>query len=149
MPNLVMDVNINPLNQASPTQNQINSPTPFNTPFQQERTSAVGNMAIVGAVGLAGKQVFSAVTGSVGAYTGRQDLQRRINRGIETFGRLSLLGGAFVSGGPVAAGIVAGSMLVESVVGRFQFNLDIQNRNKEAQFKLQSLGNLRNGSRSD
>jgi len=147
--NLTIDVNINPNGQASTTGVQVNAPTPLNSGFVREKQTGLSNMAVLGSIGLAGKQVFNAATGSIGAYTGRDDLQRKINTGFKVTGRIVLIGSAIRRGGLIGGAIAAIAVATETGIGVFQAEITRQNQNREAEFKRQSLGNLRNESRTD
>ena len=147
--NLVIDVNINPNGQASTTGVQVNAPTPLNRGIVREKRTGLSNIAVLGAVGLAGRQVFNFATSSVGTYTGRNDLQRKINRAFRTTGRLALIGGGFAKGGIIGGAITTIGVLTESFVRGATIEIERDISVKEAAFKMQSLGNIWNESRSD
>ena len=147
--NLTIDVNINPNGLASATGLQTNAPTPLNRGIVREKQTGLSNMALLGAVGLAGRQVFNVATSSVGTYTGRNDLQRKINRGLRTTGRLLLIARGFQKGGLVGGAITTLGLSVAAVIQGNMIEVDRDIINKQAEFKKQSLGNLWNESRSD
>jgi len=147
--NLTIDVNINVVGQPSTTGIQVNAPTPLNRGLVREKQTGLSNKAALGAIGLAGRQVFRAATSSVGTYTGRNDLQRKINRGLRTTGRLALISGGFIKGGLVGGAITVLGVSIASVIQGTMIEIDRDISVKEAAFKMQSLGNIWNESRSD
>jgi len=106
------------------------------------------NTAIGVAIALqVGKQVFAAATSNITNVTGRSDIQRQVNQGLNN-GRIALqLGiGAFKGG---AIGIAAvGALAIEMGINYAEQQIDIRNKNIEADFYRQSKGNIINRSRS-
>jgi len=143
---LTLNLNFNPTEQPPSTVPQLNAPSAFTSGSTFERLSAFKNLAVVGMFGLAGKRVFDAAVGGVGRFTGRNDLQRKIDRGRKTFGVVSQIGFG-VALGPVATGAVLFKLGVDATIDVVEFNLQRQLDNNEAEYRRQLRGNRINESR--
>ena len=145
---LRLNININPYTQPPITSQPINAPNAFNSGTFFEKVGAFKNLALVSYVGYAGTQVFSKATGSVGAFTGRTDLQRKINRATGAVGTLGEFGLGFVAGGVAGVGAVGVKQTVTFAIDvistQIQRNIDTD----EARFRSEQRGALINESRS-
>ena len=143
---LKLQVVIDP-NQEPPITSPGNRPSAF-TGGLFERYEAFKNMAVVGYLGYAGKQVFDKVKSGVGSATGRTDIQRKINRVNGAVGTVLELGGGFAIGGLVGVGAVAvkqaTTFATERITEQITLNIDRQ----EAEFRRELRGALINRSRS-
>lgn len=148
MANQQIDVNFNAQGQAEVTAVQ-DTPTPL-TEAQRKaaQKKAEKNKAI--AIGIAintGRQVFNAVTSNVTNVTGRSDIQRKVNQGLNNGRIISQIGFGFAAGGMLGVGAIA-AVGVEAAINVLEQNLEIRNKNIEADYYRQMRGNRIDRSRS-
>jgi hypothetical protein len=140
-----MFLNTSPQQQGPITTPQINTPSSFNSGNLFEKMQGFQGLAAVSLVGIGAKKVFDSVTGNVGRFTGRTDLQRSINRAKKGLGVTVQVGGGFLIGaGGLGAGIVAIDLAIDTFETVKQRELD----SKEALYRDLLRGNRINESRS-
>jgi hypothetical protein len=144
--NLVLDVNINANGQPSGTEAQLGGTSQFTSGFSSQAAIGLKDLALVGAVGLAGKRIFDAALGSVGQYTGRTDLQRGIDRGRKAVGTLAQVSGAFAIS-PAVGGAVLFKIGVDVGIDAVEVFLQRNIDDKEASYRSELRGNRINESR--
>ena len=144
---LTLTLNTGPQDFSSATTPQLNTPSSFNSGNLFEQLQGFKNIAIVGAVGLTGKRIFDSFVGGVGQRTGRNDLQRKINRVRKGVGIATELGiGAALGpvGFAVASVKVGSDLFIDAYERNVQFNID----GREAEYRRLQRGNRINESRS-
>lgn len=119
--NLTIDVNINPNDQPSATSTQI-----VEKPNMATRTPNVRQIASIGLLVNAGRQVGMTTLGNVGTITGNSQLQRRINRGLTVAG----VGASFFVNPVVGAISLATTLGTDA----FQTAIKIRNENNSAEY---------------
>jgi hypothetical protein len=140
-------INTGPGDFGPVTTPQINTPSAFNSGNLFEQAQAFKDLALVGMIGIGAKTVFDSFTGNVGNFTGRTDLQRSINRAKKGFGIAAQIG-VGLAFSPVAAGVAAGSAIIDFGIDRYELVRQRGLDNKEAEYRRELRGNRINESRS-
>jgi len=125
--NLTIDVNINPNEQPPATATQIQP-----KPNVATRNVNLRQIASIGLIANAGRQVITSTLGQVGAITGNAQLQRRINQASTIAG----IGTAFAINPLVGALTLATTAISDTV----QTNIKIRDENNSAQYYRQING---------
>jgi len=144
---LTLWLNSTPQNFGNVTTPQLNTPSSFNSGNLFEQVQGLQNLAVVGTGAIIFKKVFDKVSGGVGKYTGRNDLQKKIDRGKKAVGTsVQVLGGFTVS--PVVGGVIVGKLIADAGIERVEFEIQNEINIGEAEFKRQRRGARIDESRS-
>lgn len=149
MSNQTIRVVIDPNDQPSSTAAQT-SATPLNQQSKQSNGLMKVNPLVLGAAVSAGKQVFSAVTNNIGNYTGRTDIQRKVNNGLSNARIVGQLGAAAYAASfsnPFTAVALVSAIAVEGAVTSWEQNKNAEMRLMETEYYNQVRGNRINESR--
>ena len=122
---LTINVNINPNGQPTQTSSTPPETSPTATPVADKGLN-LRNIAEIGLLANAGKQVFMSSLGRVGEITGNAQLQRNINK----FTKLGGIVGSFAIN-PVVGGIVLVTTIGTEVVNQ---HLKIRDENNAAEY---------------
>ena len=144
---LTLWLNTSPQDFAPSTTPQLNTPSSFNSGSIFEQISSQGGLIAVGVLGLEGKKVFDKVTGGIGQYTGRNDWQRKINRGKKAFGYVSQVAIGFAVN-PLVVGATLAKIGIDAGIDIVEFNIQRDIDVKEASFRREIRGHRINESRS-
>lgn len=144
MANQVIDVRINPNEQPEATAVQTNE-TPINTTPKKTGLTNINPVALGIALNT-GRQVFQAATTNIATVTGRSDLQRKVNQGLNSSRILGQIGFGLVKGGALGFGAIA-AVGVEMAINVAQQGIEVRNTNIEAEFYRTMRGNRINRSR--
>jgi len=144
--NQTITVRVDPNDQPSSTGVQ-NSPTPLQSnKANNNKLLGVNPVIVAGAVS-AGKQVFGAVTNNIGAYTGRTDIQRKINSGLSNARVIGQVGYVVLSSNPIGAAVAASALAVEASISVWQRYEERKLQEREAEYYRTIRGNRINESR--
>ena len=145
--NLILPISFSPSQFSSSTAPQFNNPNAFTSGNRFEINNTVQKFATVAVVGVNAKRIFDKVSGSVGQYTGRTDLQRKIDRTKKFAGSLSTtIVLALVRPEAAAIQIIGNGInaILDSVGNQIQLGID----RREAEYRRELRGNRINESRS-
>jgi len=146
MADQVIRVRIDPNEQPNDVGVQ-NTETPVNNQPAEARTGMRINPIMLATAINTGKQVFNFATSNIGTFTGRTDLQRRVNNGMKTARIAGQLGYAALASNPVTAVAVIAATATELAINVVETTQEIKRGNTEAEFYRQVRGNRINESR--
>jgi hypothetical protein len=144
---LTLWLNSTPQDFAPVTTPQLNTPSSFNSGNLFEQLQGFKSLAIVGSGLVVGKKVFDKVTGGVGKYTGRNDLQKKIDRVRKNFGVVTEIG-AGIAFGPVGIAVATVKISSDIIIERVEFEMQNDINIGEADFRQQRRGARIDESRS-
>ena len=149
MSNQTIRVIIDPNGESSSTAAQT-SPTPLNQQSRQASGLMKVNPLVLGAAISAGKQVFGAVTNNIGNFTGRTDIQRKVNNGLSNARIIGQLGAAAYAASfsnPFTAVALVSAIAVEGAITSWEQTKNAEMKLMETSYYNQVRGNRINESR--
>jgi hypothetical protein len=144
---LTLWLNSTPQDFSPVTTPQLNTPSSFNSGNLFEQLQGFKNLAVVGTGLLVGKKIFDKVIGGVGKYTGRNDLQKRIDRVKKNVGIATEIG-AGIAFGPVGIAVATVKISSDIIIERVEFEMQNSINIGEADFRQQRRGARIDESRS-